>query len=578
MKHIHKVIVILILTVTFMVCQQSTQHADLVFMNGIVITMDEQIGEAEAVAIQKNKIMAVGSYSEMNSIIGGKTRVIDLKGQMVIPGMIEPHGHFMALGETFIELELRYTRSWDEIVSKVAEAVQEVEPDVWIYGRGWHQDKWTKKPDDMVNGLPTHHALSRVSPVNPVLLIHNSGHGSIVNEKLMTVAGIDSNTPNPPNGEVVKDADGVPTGMLRERAQYIARDALAAHLAGRPPEVIEREYRNVVRMAADECVRNGITTFHDLGEPFDRIDFLKRLADEGNLPVRLHVALSDPPSVIEDKMAQYRMVNEGNGFLSVRMIGETGLDGALGTHGGWLLEPYIDKPDFSGYSVIPVDEMRRYAELAMQHDYQLAIQGIGDRAVRELLNIYEEQFNANPDKKDVRWRIEQCQVIHPDDVLRFKDLGVIASVRGVFATSDGLWVSKRLGKQRTEERGYPYGTLAESGAMVINGADPPVEKIDPIANFYAAVTRKMSDGRVFLPEQRMTRMQALKAYTINAAYAGFDENRLGSLTPGKLADITILSKNLLTIPDDEILNTRVTMTVIDGEIVFDRERTPDVIF
>jgi predicted amidohydrolase YtcJ len=251
----------------------------------------------------------------------------------------------------------------------------------------------------------------------------------------------------------------------------------------------------------------------------------------------------------------------------VRGIGEKVLDGALGVHGGWLLEPYADLPGTTGFNVVPLEEIRRSAQLAIQHRYQMAIQGIGDRAIRELLDIYETTFAQHPTKQGLRWRIEHCQVIHPDDLQRFLELGVIASVRGVFATSDGPWVIKRLGEERVQERGYLYRTLMDKDVVVVNGTDPPVEDIDPINNFYRSVTRKMENGELFFPEQRLTRGQALATYTLNNAYAAFQEHSRGTLTPGKLADITVFSKDILTIPDEEILSTEVVHTIIGGEDV-----------
>ena len=283
-----------------------------------------------------------------------------------------------------------------------------------------------------------------------------------------------------------------------------------------------------------------------------------------------NVHVQEPADVLEEHLADYRMVGHGNGFLKVRAIGEKVLDGALGTHGGWLLEPYADRPRTVGFNVTPVSDIERSAELAATHGFQMAIQGIGDRATRELLRIYEGVFDSNPELDDLRWRIEHCQVIHPDDMPRFAGLGVIASVRGIFATSDGPWVETRLGVERTRERGYQYRSLLESGAVVINGTDPPVEDIDPIANFYRSVTRVMDDGSVFYPEQRMTREQALVSYTKNAAYAGFEEGLKGTITVGKLADLTIVSRDIMTVPDDEILGTEVLYTIIDGEVRFSR--------
>jgi predicted amidohydrolase YtcJ len=356
--------------------------------------------------------------------------------------------------------------------------------------------------------------------------------------------------------------------MLRETAQDAARNALAEYRARRPSAEIVAERRHQVKLAAQEAISNGITSFHDMGEPFELIDLLKKMVDEGNLPLRLNVAIEEPAAELAGQLEKYRMIGYGNGFLTVRMIGEKVLDGALGTHGGWLLEPYADMPGSTGFNVVPVADIRQSAELAIKYGFQMAIQGIGDRAIRELFNIYEDQFKKNPDKKDLRWRIEHCQVIHPDDLPRFKKLGVIASIRGVFATSDAPWGVKRLGKKRAKERGYLYQEYFQSGAVVINGTDPPVEDIDPVANFYSSVTRKLPDGSVFFPEQRLTRQQALESYTINPAYAAFEEKIKGSLSPGKLADITVFSKDLMTIPEEEIPDTEVIYTIIGGVVKY----------
>jgi predicted amidohydrolase YtcJ len=551
-------------------CKQKAQKepADLVLWNGKILTMDEVRSQAEAIAIRGDTLLAVGSDSKIESYRGNGTEVIDLEGKLVVPGLIDGHGHFMTLGESLMGIDLRPPQTWEEIVELVAEAAGEAKPGEWIVGRGWHQDKWNKAPTPNVEGLPVHRALSEVSPLNPVMLIHVSGHGIFVNASALKQCNITRDTPDPAGGEIVRDGEGNPTGMLRETAQDVVRDKYADYRRQRPPEVIEEELRLQVKLAADEAISNGITSFHDMGETFAIVDLMKTMADEGNLPLRLYVAIDESSEVMREKLAEYRMVGYGDGYLTVRMIGERVLDGALGTHGGWLLDPYSDMPRSSGFNVIPVDEIRRSAKLAAQFDYQMAIQGIGDRATRELLNIYEDMFQENPEKKDFRWRIEHCQVVHPEDLMRFAELDVIASVRGVFATSDGPWVIKRLGEERTRERGYLYQTMLKSGIVVVNGTDPPVEDIDPVANFYSTVTRKMADGRVFFPEQRLTRQQALETYTIHPAFAAFEEKIKGSLEPGKLADITVFSRDLMTIPEEEILNTEVVYTIIGGKVKY----------
>jgi hypothetical protein len=393
-----------------------------------------------------------------------------------------------------------------------------------------------------------------------------------VNARALEEIGVTGETPDPPGGEIVRDEAGQPTGMLRETAQGPAREALARFRAQRPAAVVEADLRQQVKLAAEEALSKGITSFHDMGETFETIDLLKTMADEGNLPVRLYVCVQEPSDVMQHRLAAYRMVGYGNNHLTVRAIGEKVLDGALGVHGGWLLEPYADLPESTGFNVTPVPEIRRSASLAVRHGYQMAIQGIGDRAIRELLDIYAEAFGQDPDGRDRRWRIEHCQVIHPDDLLRFSELGVIASVRGVFATSDGPWVVDRLGPDRVRERGYPYQTLIQSGVVLVNGTDPPVEDIDPVANFYDTVSRRLADGSVFGPEQRLTRQQALASYTVNNAYAAFEEEIKGTLTPGKLADITVLSRDIMAVPEEEILAAEAVYTIVGGEIRYQRER------
>jgi predicted amidohydrolase YtcJ len=543
--------------------------ADLVIRGGRILTLDETTPEAEALAVRGNTILALGTAADIEPLIGDGTQVIDLDPEnLALPGLIEGHGHYMSLGESLMQLDLRSPRSWDEIVALVAEAVAEAEPGEWIVGRGWHQDKWDSPPVPAVEGLPTHAGLSAVSPDNPVMLIHVSGHGVFVNGRALAILGVSGETPDPEGGEFVRDELGNPTGMLRETAQDLARAAVAEWKGARPVEEIEAELRRQVELAGANALENGITEFHDMGASFETIDFFQRMADEGLLPVRLYVHVEEPAERMEGRLADYRMVGYGGGFLTVRGIGEKVLDGALGVHGGWLLEPYVDMPPSVGFNVTPVADIRRSAELAAEHGFQMAIQGIGDRAARELLDIYEDVFAANPGLDDLRWRIEHCQVIHPDDLPRFANLGVIASVRGVFATSDGPWVVDRLGPERTRERGYAYRSLTESGATVINGTDPPVEDINPMVNFYLTVTRRMENGEVFLPEQRLTREQALSTYTVNPAYAAFEEDIKGTLSPGKLADVTILSRDIMTIPEDEIPDVVVLFTIIDGEVKY----------
>ncbi|MGB5345149.1 MAG: amidohydrolase [Woeseia sp.] len=550
--------------------QNKSSHpvADLVLINGNVRTIDDRQPLVQAIAVRGDRIAAIGSNDEIAAWRGATTEVIDLAGKTAVPGLIEGHGHYTSFGESLVTLDFRNAESFDAIINMVADAAADTPAGEWITGRGWHQDKWQIAPEPAVEGLPLHDKLSAATPNNPVMLIHTSGHGVFVNQKAMTLVELDGKTAAPEGGEIVRTDDGRATGMMRESAQDVFRDAFARHQALRSPQLIEAEMRRKITLAGEETLRHGITSFQDLGTRFAEVDLIRTMAEEGNLPVRLWMAFEEQAADMENRLAEYRMVGHANNFLTVRAIGEKVLDGALGTHGGWLLEPYSDLPRSSGLNVVPIEEIEASAKLAMQHDYQLAIQGIGDRAYRELLNIYEAEMKRNPGKKDLRWRIEHAQVIHPDDVARTVELNVIPAVQGIFACSDGPWVEDRLGPERTLERGYIFNTLYEAGLTPTNGTDPPVDEIDPIASFYCSVTRRLPDGTLFQPQETYTREVALYSYTMGNAIAAFEEDIKGSLTPGKLADITVMSQDLVTVADDKIMDTEIVMTILGGKVVY----------
>lgn len=546
------------------------EPADLVLRGGRVVTVDEGRPEAEAVAVRDSILVAVGSDKEIEPLIGPDTRVIELDGRLAVPGLIEGHGHYMSLGESKTILDLTTVESWDEIVAMVEQAVAETEPGEWIRGRGWHQEKWTSPPSSAVDGSPVHTGLSAVSPENPVILGHASGHAAFANAKALELAGLDSDSENPPGGELVRDAEGELTGLLREKAQVAVRQAYARSQEERSPEEIEAERRRWIELAGEEALSKGITSFQDAGSSFETIDLFKTLEQEGSLPVRLYVMVRRESNEEMDKrLGEFFMPAEGNDFLAVRSI-KRQIDGALGAHGAWLLEPYTDMPESVGLVLEPEDEIRRTAEIAIEHGYQVNTHAIGDRANRRVLDIYQEVFEANGNPKDLRWRVEHAQHLDPSDVGRFAELGVIAAMQGIHCTSDGPWVPERLGEERAESGSYLWRSLIDSGAVVTNGTDVPVEDIDPLAGFHASVTREMVNGELFYPEQRMTREEALKSYTLENAFAAFEEDLKGSLVEGKLADIAVLSKDIMTIPAEEILTARVDLTIVGGEVRFER--------
>ncbi|MFH0992609.1 MAG: amidohydrolase family protein [bacterium] len=559
--------IVFIVSISSLGLAQTPQPADVIITNGKFITVDPAKPAAECVAIKGDILIAVGTNAEILRLKGLATQVLDLKGALAVPGLIEGHGHFMGLGNAKLNLDLMQIKNWDEAIEMVKEAAAKAKPGEWILGRGWHQEKWNKTPMPNVEGFPTYKAMSKVSPDNPVYLTHASGHASFANAKAMQLAGITKATKSPEGGEILKDVRGNPIGIFRETASELIGHALGLSRSMRTKTESDAYDRKIVQAAVQECLSKGITSFYDAGVSYSTVDFYKKLVDEKQLGIRLWVMLGENNAQLAKKMDDYRIINYGDKRLTVRAIKRL-IDGALGSRGAWLLEPYADLSTSTGLNTDPVEEMKETARLAITHGFQLCTHAIGDRGNRETLNIYEDAFKANPDKTNLRWRIEHAQHINATDIPRFGKLGVIAAMQGIHCTSDAPYVLARLGSQRAEEGAYVWQKLMKSGAIICNGTDTPVEAEDPIACFYASVSRKLKDGSVFYGSQRMTREEALKSYTINAAYTGFDENIKGSLTPGKLADITVLSKDIMTIPEDEIPTTKVLYTIVGGKVMF----------
>ena len=547
------------------------KQADLVLLGGDIATVDPDYGNVSAMAINDYKITAVGSDEDITEYIGDKTRVIELNGRFVMPGFIEGHGHFMSLGRSKQILDLNDVGDWSEIVRKVAVAVDKSKPGEWIFGRGWHQDKWQSVPADAVDGVPINETLNKISPENPVILGHASGHAAFWNDAALEIAGVNDNTLDPEGGTIVRDSTGKATGLMRETAQRLIRGPRSEYDGRLTPQQIELQNRERAKLAAEESLRNGITSFHDAGASFETIDFFKKLEAEGELDIRLYVMVRGESNALMDQaLPQYKMVSEGNDFLTVRSI-KRQVDGALGAHGAWLLDPYLDLPETDGLVLETVEDISGTAEIAVKHGFQVNTHAIGDRANREILDLYENIWQQlDVDGKQLRWRIEHAQHIDPEDVPRFGGLGVIASIQAVHGTSDGPWIPSRLGDIRAKATSQPWRDLFNTGAVLTNGTDVPVERIDPIASYYSSVTRKMINGDAFYPEHKMTRLEAIETYTINNAFAAFEESFKGSLTPGKYADFIVLSKNLLTIEDNDIPSTEIDMPYVGGELKYQR--------
>jgi predicted amidohydrolase YtcJ len=564
-----KLIAVVISVIAAIAAQPAIEPATLVLRNGKIVTVDEKLPEAQAVAIRGDRIVAVGSNAEIQRHVGPSTRVIDLAGQLAVPGLIESHGHFMGLGQSKMTLDLMDVKDWNEIVSMVAAAAKQAKPGEWIIGRGWHQEKWSSVPQPNVEGFPYHDELSKVSPNNPVMLTHASGHASFVNAAAMAAANLTATTADPPGGEILKDKAGRPIGLLRETASGIVGRALDAWRAKKTDYERMADARRQIELAVRASLEKGITSFHDAGSNFNTVDLFKQAAADGSLGVRLWVMVRDSNDNLRARLAQYRAVGLNNNFLTIAAIKVTA-DGALGSRGALMLEPYTDSPSSSGLPTTPLESIADTAKLAIDNNYQLCVHAIGDRANREVLNIYERTFAQYPAYKDLRWRIEHAQHIHPSDIPRFGRLGVIAAMQGIHATSDAPYVIARLGQERAENGAYMWQKLVQSGAIVANGTDVPVERIDPMASFHATVTRKTKDGSVFFGDQKLTREQALRSYTWNGAYAAKEENLKGSISVGKLADITVLSKDIMTIAEDEIPSTTAVYTIVGGRIAYSK--------
>lgn len=553
-------------------CSEKKTPADLIIKGGTIYTVDESNPTVEAVAVNGDTIVYAGDLGGLAKYEGEQTQVIDLQGKMMTPGFIEGHGHFMGLGYSELNLDLTTITSYEEMVEKVKAAVAKAQPGEWIVGRGWHQDKWTKKPEKMIKGFQTHQLLSAVSPNNPVFLSHASGHAGFANAKAMQIAGVNQLSVEKlgkdmgEGGEIIVDELGNPTGLFNERAQGLIRKYV--------PENTEETDRKALELAIAASLRNGITSFQDAGISGDNIELYRKFKEEGKLNTRMYVMLTG-----FDRNLIYAWLRKGieidpDHFLTIRSI-KLNCDGALGSRGAWLLEPYTDRPDFSGMPTLPMDTVLKTSREALKAGFQVCSHAIGDRANREILDRYEIAFNENPEKaKDSRFRIEHAQHLNPTDIPRFGKLGVIAAMQANHLSSDRPWAIERLGEKRIKEGAYMWQSLLKSGAIIVNGTDVPVEPINPIVSYYASVTRQTLAGEPeggFEPEEKMTRVQALRSYTLDAAYGAFEENIKGSITPGKLADFTVFTQDLMTVPDKEILSTEVAMTILGGKILYEKK-------
>ena len=541
------------------------QKADMIIHNGVIYTMNDLNPITEAVAVGDGKIIALGKYRDLDPLINAKTKIINLSGAMMTPGIIEGHGHFYGLGLAKMQLDLSKTESYQDLIDMVSDAVRNSNPGEWILGRGWHQSKWSDNKDDFVKGFQTHDRLSEVSPKNPVWLKHASGHAGFANQNAMDIANVNRETEFGFGGEIIKDLSKEPTGVFNERAQGL----ISSHIDNNLSE--DSDIR-AIELAVKTSLENGITSFHDAGTGKKTIEILREAINRGILKVRIYAMLtSRDTTLLNEWYKKGPEIGTGGDLLTIRSI-KLNADGALGSRGAWLIDEYTDRPGHYGMPTQSMEYVYRVAKNGLLSGFQVNSHAIGDKANREILNEYEKVFNEHPDlAANHRWRIEHAQHVAPADIPRFGRMKVIPSIQGIHMSSDRPWAIDRLGKKRIEESAYVWRDLIDHGAILINGSDVPVEPIDPVASFYASTTRKTLKGFPdfgYEPKQKMTRIEALKSYTLNAAYGAFEENIKGSIEIGKYADFTVFSQNLITIPEDKILDTKILYTIVNGVVEY----------
>ena len=533
------------------------QAADLLVTNARIYTVDSVRPTAAAMAVRAGRVVWVGDAAGAARYRGAGTRTVDLAGRTVIPGMIDAHAHLFGLGQSLASVDLVGTTSYDEVIRRVAERARTVPRGRWITGRGWDQNDW---PDQR---FPTHEALSRAVPDHPVLLERVDGHAALVNAAAMRAAGLTAATADPAGGKIERDARRLPTGVLVDNAQALVERRI--------PEPTVAERRAIALAAVKEANRWGLTGVHEAGVGRDVIEAYEGLAREGRFTLRNYVMVSGSDDAsLRHYLARGPQSGIAGGRLWVRAV-KLYADGALGSRGAALLKPYSDDPRNSGLLVTPEARLREVARRAYMAGFQVNTHAIGDRGNRIALGVIESAVGPNGGGRDHRWRVEHAQVLDGADVARFARLRAIPSMQASHQTSDMPWAEQRVGPERVT-RAYAWRSLLNTGVIVPNGSDFPVEQVNPLLSFHAAFTRQGPDNAPpggWHPEQRMTREEALKSMTIWAAHAGFQEKELGSLAPGKYADFVVLDQDIMQVAPEAVLKTNVVSTWLGGTAVYE---------
>jgi predicted amidohydrolase YtcJ len=537
---------------------QSPRPADLVVTNARIYTVDDARPAVSAMAVRDGKVLFIGSAREAMALRGAATRIVDLGGRTVIPGMVDAHAHLLGLGQALRTVNLVGAKSYDEVIARVVERAKGLPAGQWLLGRGWDQNQWGD------TRFPTQEALSRALPNNPVWLTRVDGHAGLANAAALRAAGVTAASVDPSGGRIERSAAGEPTGVFIDNAKALVERSI--------PAPSREDTRRAIREAIAESQRWGLVGLHDAGESRATIDLMEEMAKAGEIHFRLYVMIGDDSAAIAHYLQRGPQSALYDNHLWIRTI-KLYADGALGSRGAALLEPYSDDPNNRGLLLSAPAHIQDVASRALRSGFQVATHAIGDRGNRVVLDAYDKALQANP-TPDHRFRVEHAQILNHDDISRFAELGVIPSMQAVHQTSDMYWAGNRLGTGRLLGA-YAWRSLLNTGVVVPNGSDFPVEAVNPLLSFHSAVSRQDAENwpaAGWMPEQRMTREEALKSMTIWPAYAGFQEVMMGSLTPGKLADFVVLDRDIMTIPERDILGTNVIATYIGGKAVYERAR------
>jgi len=532
--------------------------ADLVVTNARIYTVDDARPVVTAMAVRDGKVLFTGSQREAMALRGAGTRVVDLGGRPVIPGMVDAHAHLLGLGQSLRNVDLVGAKSYDEVIARVVERARSQPAGTWILGRGWDQNDWGD------TRFPTHEALSRALPNHPVWLTRVDGHAGLANATAMRAAGVTAASVDPSGGRIERTATREPTGVFIDNAKSLVERAI--------PEPTRDDTRRAIAAAITESHRWGLVGLHDAGESRATIDLMEEMAKAGQIPFRLYVMVSDDSAAIAHYLARGPQSALYDDHLWIRAF-KLYADGALGSRGAALLEPYSDDPNNRGLLLSAPAHIQDVATRALRAGFQVNTHAIGDRGNRVVLDAYDAALKASPTANH-RFRVEHAQILNHDDIPRFAELGVIPSMQAVHQTSDMYWAGSRLGLGRLLGA-YAWRSLLNTGVVVPNGSDFPVEAVNPLLSFHSAVSRQDADNWPvggWMPEQRMTRDEALKSMTLWPAYAAFQESMMGSLAPGKLADFVVLDRDIMTVPDRDILGANVLATYIGGKAVYERAR------